>query len=120
MNAIAGKTVGDLSKPQTYDNLLVYQVMGYSYTDGKYLYSDETEVKGVMALLVDATVSQIPDRVDEIINENTIYDLIVKEVIVLDEGVTLDTDTATFFSGYTIPELVEFINDNIDILKKLP
>ena len=120
INAIAGKTVGDLSKPQTYDNLLVYQVMGYTYTDGKYLYSDGTQVKGVMALLVDATVSQIPDRVDEIINENTIYDLIDKEVIMLDEGVTLDSDTVTFFSSYTIPELVKFINDNIDILKTLP
>lgn len=124
INAIAGNTVGDLSKPQTYNNLYVYQVMGYTYEDGKYLYEDGTEdgteVKGVMALLVDATVSQIPDRVNQIINENTIYNLIEKEVIVLDQNVTLDNDTVTFFSSYTIPELVKFINDNIDILKALP
>lgn len=119
INAIAGKTVGDLSKPQTYDNLLVYQVMGYTYTDGKYLYSDGTQVKGVMALLVDATVSQIPDRVNKIINENTIYNLIEKEVIVLDQNVTLDNDTINFFNSYTIPALVEFINNNIDVLTQL-
>ena len=119
INAIASKTIGDLSKPETYDNLYVYQVMGYTYEGGEYLYEDGTKVTGVMALLVDAIVSELPDKVDEIINENTIYDLIEKDVIVLEAGVTLNDDTKAFFERYTIPELIKFVTDNIGVLGAL-
>lgn len=119
INAIAGQTVGDLSKSETYNNLHLYQVMGYDYEDGKYLYKDGTEVKGVMSLLVDSSVSALPEKVDEIINENTIYDLVEEGVIVLEAGVVMDEDTKAFFERYTIPALIKFLSDNIEVLEDL-
>jgi len=67
MNSIAGKTLGDLSNQETFDNLYIYQVMGYTrvqissepidykYTDGN------GDVTGIMSTIAGKTISQLDD-----------------------------------------------------------
>ena len=126
MGTLAGNKVSDLSSSTTFETLHVYEIMGYTRTgtEGNYSYTqgtgaDAKAVEGVMVLLAGSTIRDIPQTVEEIINNNTIYDLINKKIIVIGNDVTLDSATTEFFKNYTIPGLVKFINDNIGVLGAL-
>ena len=66
MNALAGKTLGDLSKQQIIEDLYIYQVMGYyKKADDTYYtasdFSENSKVEGIMASIAGKKISQLDD-----------------------------------------------------------
>ena len=67
MNSLAGKTLGDLSDEKTFNDLYIYQVMGYTRVQTSsdpvtYKYTDKNgDVTGIMATLAGKTVGQLDD-----------------------------------------------------------
>ena len=102
MKTLAGKTIGQLSDPNTINGLKIYEVLGYIEDGGKYyMYNTENgkydlEVEGAIKALAGKTVGGLNDK-DNGINSITL-------------GAILDIDGTTTgvlkaLSGFTLEEL---------------
>ncbi|MBQ8522380.1 MAG: hypothetical protein IJ458_01800 [Clostridia bacterium] len=64
MKTLAGKSINDLSNPNTVNNFYVYEVMGYDRAgeEGSYTYTDNgVAVEGIMETLAGKKISELDD-----------------------------------------------------------
>ncbi|MBQ7798147.1 MAG: hypothetical protein IJ371_03395, partial [Clostridia bacterium] len=90
MKTLAGKTIGDMSNPDTINNLYVYEVMGYERTgeDPNYIYKENNnEVTGIMATLAGKKISELDDA--GAFNDVTVADAMGYTIV---EGVVYDSN----------------------------
>ena len=123
MASLASKSVSELSNSDTFDTLYIYDVMGYYYNEANDTYyisqddlSDANKVSGIMSLLNDTQLNSVEEKINDIINNTNVYELICSGVIDISLDVEEDEATIEFLSSHTMPSLLQFINDNIDIL----
>ncbi len=109
MSVLAGKTIGDLSNPDTIGNLKVYEVLGYYENGGKYYatynastgtYSDE--VRGAIKALAGKSISDLNDET------NGINSITLGEILDID-GTSVGVINA--LKGVKLGELESEIND---------
>lgn len=87
MKALAGKSVGELSDPNTISTMKIYEIFGYTYESGKY-YNDGVEVTGTMKYIAGKTI-------DELSNPDTINNMKIYEVMGYDRTGTEGNYTYT-------------------------
>ncbi len=63
MSSLAEYTVGDLSKSTTFNNLYVYEILGYTENLGEY-YNNGTKVEGVLSILAPSTLGDLSNTID--------------------------------------------------------
>lgn len=126
MATLAEKSVGDLSNSETFNKLYIYDVMGYYYNESNDTYykssddlSDDNKVTGVMGMLKGVQLENIEQKINDIINNTKVYELIQNGVITITLDEQEDASTIAFLSTHTVPSLIQFINNNIDALMLL-
>ena len=96
MNALAGNTLGALSKEDTFNNLYIYQVMGYTQVQISsdpvaYKYTDKNgDVTGIMSTIAGKTVGGLDD-------EGAFNDVLLVDAL----GYTIDGDKVYESDGTT-------------------
>lgn len=101
MNALAGKVLGDLSKESTFNDLYIYQVMGYYEKDAggvKTYYQDynadtkqySNQVTGIMSTLAGKTVGGLDDdgAFNNILLADALDYIVDGEIVYESDGIT--------------------------------
>lgn len=114
MGSLAKYSVNELSNSSTFEDLYIYDVMGYYYNENDTTWyktsTDLTEankVSGIMLMLEDAQLKNIESEIDKIINRTKLSELFEKGVI---DGGELSESTKNVIGNKTMPELMEFID----------
>lgn len=111
MKALAGKTIKQISDPDTINNLQVYEVMGYTRTEeeGVYTYMNGgKEVTGFMKAIAGTTINQI---------DNTIETLKAVDLFDKEDTVILKLFTDEELKTLTIMDLPNDVTEKINTTK---
>ncbi|MBQ3502155.1 MAG: hypothetical protein IJA72_00620 [Clostridia bacterium] len=139
MNALAGNTLGALSKEKTFNDLYIYQVMGYYYNESDTTYYQKYEndmysnpVTGIMSTIAGKTVGGLDDEgafndvllVDALgytINGDKVYESngttevtgVIKQLILKDRNCTI-SNIGSVVKTLTIGEVLDVEADDPD------